>query len=176
LRAERIRISMSVVIRTEESFDVDAIAAVHRACFPTDGEARLVDALRAAGRLTISLVAVVDAAVVGHVAFSPVMTADGETGLGLGPIGVLESHRRQGIADGLVRTGLLACKTAGYAWVVVLGDPAYYGRFGFGPASTFGLSDEYGGCEHFQAIELLPGELPTGAGLVRYAPEFSAVA
>jgi len=166
---------MSVVIRTEESSDLDAIADVHRACFPTDGEARLVDALRAAGRLTISLVAVAGDAVVGHVAFSPVTTADGQTGLGLGPIGVLESHRCQGIGDGLVRTGLLACKTADYAWAVVLGDPAYYGRFGFEPASTFGFSDEFGGGEHFQAIELAPGGLPTGAGLVRYAPEFNAL-
>jgi len=165
---------MSVVIRTEESFDWGAIADVHRACFPTEGEARLVDALRAAGRLTISLVAIADDAVIGHVAFSPVTVAGGQTGLGLGPIGVLESHRRQGIGAGLVRTGLLACKTADYAWAVVLGDPAYYGRFGFEPAATFGLADEFGGGEHFQAIELTASGLPTGAGLVRYAPEFNA--
>jgi putative acetyltransferase len=167
---------MSVAIRTEEYSDWDAIAAVHRDCFPTNGETRLVDALRAAGRLTISLVADADNEVVGHVAFSPVTVEGGQTGLGLGPIGVLESYRRQGIADGLVRTGLLACKTADYGWAVVLGDPAYYGGFGFKPASTFGLSDEFGGGKHFQAIELVPGELPIGAGLVRYAPEFNAFA
>ena len=62
---------MTYIVRTEESIDLDAIFAVNRACFPTDGEAKLVDALRAAGRLSISLVAVVDDRVVGHVAFQP---------------------------------------------------------------------------------------------------------
>lgn len=166
---------MTVVIRTEEAIDIDAITAVHRACFPTEGEARLVDALRAAGRLTISLVAVADNAVVGHVAFSPVTSADGQTGLGLGPIAVLDAHRRQGIGSHLVRTGLLAGKTADYGWCVVLGDPAYYSRFGFEPAPKFGLTDEYGGGNYFQATELAAGKLPAGAGLVRYAHEFNAL-
>jgi putative acetyltransferase len=165
---------MSVVVRTEEAVDIPAITAVNRACFPTDAEANLVDALRAAGRLSISLVAVVDDKVVGHVAFSPVTTANGEAGLGLGPLAVLEHHRCQGIGAGLVRSGLLACQTADYGWAVVLGDPAYYARFGFRPASEFGLSDFQGG-EHFQAIELIPGQLPQNAGVVRYAPEFNAL-
>jgi putative acetyltransferase len=166
---------MSVVIRTEEPIDLDAIAAVHRACFPTEGEAKLVEALRAAGRLTISLVAIAGDQIVGHIAFSPVTTSGGKTGLGLGPIAVLEPHRRGGVGSHLVLTGLLACKTADYGWAVVLGDPAYYSRFGFEPASSFGLSDEFGGDEHFQATELVPGQLPVGAGLVRYAPEFNAL-
>jgi putative acetyltransferase len=166
---------MTCIIRTEESIDLDAIAAVHRACFPTDGEARLVNALRAAGRLTISLVAIAGDQIIGHVAFSPVTAASGKTGLGLGPIAVLEAHRRQGIGSHLVLTGLLACKTADFGWAVVLGDPAYYSRFGFEPASSFGLSDEFGGGEHFQAAELVPGQLPAGAGLVRYSPEFNAL-
>jgi putative acetyltransferase len=167
---------MTCIVRTEEAFDLAAISAVNRACFPTDDEANLVDALRAAGRLSISLVAVADNEVVGHVAFSPVTTANGETGLGLGPLAVLEQHRCRGIGAGLVRTGLLACKTADYGWVVVLGDPAYYARFGFRTAIEFGLSDEFQGGEHFQAIELIPGQLPHNAGVVRYAPEFNAFA
>jgi putative acetyltransferase len=57
-----------------------------------------------------------------------------------------------------------------------MGEPAYYSRIGFRPAAEFGLSDEYGGGQAFQAIELVPGALPVGAGLVRYAPEFAAVA
>jgi putative acetyltransferase len=165
---------MTCIIRTEEAADIPAIFAVNRACFPTDGEAKLVDALRAAGRLSISLVAVVDDEVVGHVAFSPVTTEGGETGLGLGPLAVLEVHRCQGIGAHLVRAGLLGCKTADYGWAVVLGDPAYYSRFGFQVAREFGLSDEFGGGDHFQAIELIPGQLPNGAGLVRYAREFHA--
>ncbi len=58
---------------------------------------------------------------------------------------------------------------------MVLGEPAYYSRFGFRPAPEFGLSDQYGGGSAFQVIELVPGALPVGAGLVRYAPQFAVV-
>jgi putative acetyltransferase len=166
---------MTCIVRTEEALDTRDIDAVLRASFPTDGEANLVDALRAAGRLSISLVAVAEDRVVGHVAFSPVTTDKGAIGLGLAPLAVTEEYRRQGIGAHLVRTGILACKTADYGWCVVLGDPDYYGRFGFDPASKFGLSDEFGGGPHFQAIELVGGQLPNGAGVVRYAPEFNAL-
>jgi putative acetyltransferase len=161
-------------IRSEQPGDESAIHAVHAASFPTELEASLVAALRAAGRLTISLVAEVDEALVGHVAFSPVMAASGAKGIGLAPVAVLKSHRRQGIAARLIREGLLKCQSKGFAWAVVLGEPAYYGRFGFRLASEFGLSDEYGGAPYFQALELLPGGMPVGAGLVKYAPEFAA--
>jgi putative acetyltransferase len=148
---------------------------VHAASFPTDLEARLVDLLRAAGRLSVSLVAEVGDAVVGHIAFSPVTVATGAAGVGLAPVAVTEPHRRQGVAAALVRAGLEECRAAGLGWAVVMGEPAYYSRFGFRPATEFGLADEYGGGPAFQAIELVPGTLPVGAGLVRYAPEFAAV-
>jgi putative acetyltransferase len=164
-----------VAIHPERPGDVAAVHAVHTASFPTDVEARLVDLLRSAGRLPVSLVAEIGDAVVGHVAFSPVTTASGAIGVGLAPVAVVESHRRQGIAAALVRAGLEACRAAGFGWAVVMGEAAYYSRFGFRPASEFGLSDEYGGGPAFQAIELVPGALPLGAGLVRYAPEFAAV-
>jgi putative acetyltransferase len=64
------------------------------------------------------------------------------------------------------------CEEAGCGFVVVLGDPAYYRRFGFRPARSFGLSDEYGGGDAFQALELREGAIPPGGGVVRYAPEF----
>jgi putative acetyltransferase len=64
---------------------------------------------------------------------------------------------------------------ANFGWVVVLGEPAYYARFGFRPASEFGLSDEYRGGSAFQAMELIDGALPAGAGLVRYAHEFATL-
>ena len=59
---------------------------------------------------------------------------------------------------------------------MVLGEPGYYGRFGFQPAPGLDLGDAYGGGDTFQVIELLPGAIPVGAGLVRYAPEFALVA
>lgn len=160
-------------IRLEQLGDLSAIHAIHAASFPTAGEARLVDLLRAAGRLSVSLVAEVDKSLVGHIAFSPVTIASGAVGAGLGPIAVIGLHRRQGIAANLARDGLRACREAGFGWAVVLGAPAYYARFGFRPASEFGLSDEYRGGPAFQAVELVPKALPVGAGLVRYAPEFA---
>jgi len=162
-------------VRPERPGDVAAIYAVHAASFPGVDEARLVDLLRDAGRLSVSLVAEVDGAVVGHVGFSPVTVASGAIGAGLAPLAVIEAHRRQGVAAELVRAGLAASGVAGFGWAVVLGDPEYYGRFGFQAAADVGLSDEYGGGAAFQAMELAPGALPVGAGLVRYAPEFASL-
>jgi putative acetyltransferase len=164
------------MIRAERPDYAAAIYAVHATSFPTNLEARLVDALRAAGRLTASLVADESGVVVGHVAFSPVTTEAGATGVGLGPVAVLPSHRRRGIAAEIIRSGLEACRAAGFGWAVVLGEPGYYARFGFRPAAEFGLSDEYGGRAAFQVQELTPGTMPVGAGLVRYAPEFGVFA
>jgi putative acetyltransferase len=163
------------VVRPERSEDAAAIHAVHASSFPTNLEARLVDALRAAGRLSVSLVAEVDGAIVGHVAFSPVTVGTGQVGIGLAPVAVLEAHRRRGVAARLIAAGLDACRAAGFGWAVVLGEPGYYARFGFRPAADIGLSDEYGGGPAFQVLELFPGTLPVGAGLVRYAPEFAGL-
>ncbi len=74
-----------------------------------------------------------------------------------------------------MRAGLAACRSAGFAWAVVLGSPAYYARFGFRPAAAAGLADEYAGGPAFQCMELTPGGLPIGPGLVRYAPEFGSL-
>ena len=161
-------------IRLESPADRCAIHAVHAACFPTPYEADLVDALRHAGRLSISLVAAQEAEVVGHVAFSPVTAPGGAAGMGLGPVAVLASWRRRGIAAQLIRAGLDQCAESRHGFVVVLGDPRYYQRFGFRPAGRWGWHDEFGGGDAFQALELRPGVIPAGAGAVRYAPEFTA--
>jgi putative acetyltransferase len=167
--------AVTINIRSEETGDRDAIHRIHAASFPTDAEARLVDALRAAGHLTVSLVAMQEDEIVGHVAFSPVSLAGAANGVGLAPVAVLPAFRRRGIAQELIRQGLAACQGVNQAFVVVLGEPAYYRRFGFQPASRWTLSDEYGGGDAFQAMELQPGAIPASGGLVRYAPEFAAV-
>lgn len=161
------------LIRPERFDDVTAIRRVHEAAFPADAEAKLVDRLRTAGRLAVSLVAIVDAEVVGHIAFSPVTLAGVPIGLGLAPLAVLPTVAGRGIGAALVRAGLAACRQQGTGLVVVLGDPTYYARFGFTPASQFALRDEYGGGDAFQAIELTPGAVPAGGGLVRYGEEFA---
>ena len=162
-----------VGIRPEAPPDLAAIHAVHLAAFPTDAEARLVDTLRDAGRLTISLVAVVEEGVVGHVAFSPVTVDTIVGGLGLAPIGVLPAFQQRGVGSRLIADGLAHARSLRVPFVVLLGAPAYYARFGFGPASAVGLRDEYGGGPAFQGIELMEGAIPRDGGLVRYAPEFA---
>lgn len=162
---------MPLVIRSETPGDAAAIQAVHEACFPGPLEARLVEALRGAGKLSISLAGCVEGQVVGHVAFSPVVA--GETmGLGLAPVGALEAFRRQGISQRLIEEGLSRARQLPFGYVVVLGDPQYYGRFGFEPASRYGLVDEYGGGDAFQVVATQPNGIPRDAGLVRYATEF----
>jgi len=144
--------------------------------FPTTAEARLVDALRAGGHLSISLVAQEDEMIVGHVAMSPVTVAGARAGLGLGPVAVVPERQQRGIGHRLISQGLAVARGLGMGLVVVLGKPAYYGRFGFKPAAEFGLTDEYGGGQAFQVLELRPGAVPRGAGLVQYAAEFALVA
>jgi putative acetyltransferase len=160
-------------IRSEQPGDQAAIRAVHEAAFPTPAEGNLVDALRAAGRLTLSLVGLVDHQLVGHVAFSPLTVP---AGLGLAPIAVLPARQRRGLGGQLIRESLKICREKGTGFVVVLGSPDYYGRFGFRPASRWGLQDEYGGGDAFQLIELIEGSVPVGHGLVQYSPEFSMFA
>lgn len=163
------------IIRVERPGEAREVYAVHAASFPTESEARLVDALRAAGRLKLSLVATDRDRIAGHVGFSPVTVAGAAEGVGLAPVAVIPEYRRRGIAARLVREGLAACRTSGCGFVVVFGEPRYYARFGFTPASRWGLHDEYGGGDAFQALELRPGAIPSDGGVVRYAPEFNAV-
>ncbi|MFI4915472.1 MAG: GNAT family N-acetyltransferase [Phycisphaerales bacterium JB060] len=164
----------AVTIRAERAEDVDAIDRVLRAAFPTADEAELVRQLRTDGDLRVSLVAELDGAVVGCVAISPV-TIDGESceGVGLAPVAVLPSHQGRGIGATLVAAALAACW--GAAFCVVLGEPAYYRRFGFRRAAKFGLSSIYNAGDAFMALALPHGALPEGGGVVRYARAFDAL-
>ncbi len=165
-------------IRAERPEESAAIRTVHQQAFyPSPNEAHLVELLRRAGRMAFSLVAVSDGLIVGHVAFSPVTIVPAPAmprrALALGPIGVLPAYQRRGIGSRLIREGLETCRESGYGFVVLLGDPRYYRRFGFVPASTYRLSNEYGAGDAFMALELQPGALHGVEGLVRYAPEFA---
>ncbi len=158
-------------IRLETPGDRAAIRLLVVAAFPTRAEADLVDRLRADGEVVYSLVATDDAAVVGHVLFSP-MTAPFRA-LGLAPVATAASHRRQGIASLRIKEGLALAGADGWQAVFVLGDPDYYGRFGFNAALAAAFSSPYAG-EHFMALTL-GGTLPTLAGEVAYAPAFAAL-
>lgn len=129
----------------------------------------IVDALRRASALTISQVAIVDEAIIGHVAISPVSISDGSTGwFGLGPISVLPEFQRQGVGSKLMRSSLTTLEETGADGCVVLGDPAYYGRFGFKVVD--GLVFPGVPAEYFQALSFT-GTFPTGE--VTYHEAFS---
>jgi putative acetyltransferase len=164
-----------IFIRQEEPGDAAGIRTVLERAFPRPAEADLVDLLRQSGKATLSFVAFEHITIVGHILFSPV-SLEPEIprlpGLGLGPVAVLPEYQRQGIGSRLVRLGLAASKKFDYAYLVVLGHPAYYHRFGFQTGSKLGLCNEYGVQDEFMALELCPGALNGVRALVRYAPEF----
>lgn len=170
--------SAAPALRAEEPADAAALHAVHASAFPTESEARLVDALRANGNAVVSLVAASASEIVGHVLFSPVTIEPGPLGargLGLAPLAVRPAQQRRGIGAALVAAGLDACRKAGIAFVVVLGEPHYYRRFGFRRARSAGLDNEYGADEEFMLLELQPDALRGVHGTVRYGTEFAAL-
>jgi putative acetyltransferase len=126
-----------MIIRKERNSDIEAISAVTIAAFQNHPisnhtEQFIVNALRAADALTLSLVAEVEGQVVGHIAFSPVTIADGsQIWHGLGPISVLPEFQKQGIGKALMREGLSMLKALGSKGCVLVGAPEYYHRFGF---------------------------------------------
>lgn len=138
-------------IRSERPADVATIRALTRAAFAnaphsSQTEAAIVDALRDAGALTLSLVAEDDGEILGHVAFSPV-TVGGDAGwYGLGPVSVWPESQCRGIGQSLIRHGLDVLRRMGAKGCVLIGDPAYYSRFGFiaDPGVTYGdIPPEY---------------------------------
>ena len=165
---------MNVLVRPEHSSDAAAIDHVLRSSFATDQEARLVDRLRNHQRLRLSLVAEITGVIIGHIAFSEVTIAGSvasSAGVGLAPLAILPELQRRGLGSQLINEGLCACTRQGAGFVVVLGAPEYYHRFGFRSADLFGLKNEYGARDEFMVLELKTGSITPG--LIRYASEFS---
>jgi len=168
-----------IEIRGETTGDYPAVRRVNELAFGQPNEADLVDGLRANARPYISLVAIIDEQVVGHIFFSPVSIEsekDTLTAMGLAPMAVLPEYQNQGIGTQLVKEGLKECRGRGHDVVVVLGHPNFYPRFGFEPARLKMLRSEYDvPDEVFMVLELIEGALGGHRGLVKYHPEFNKV-
>ena len=163
---------MEFCIRNEEEKDFVQVRAILQATFPSEAESKLVEALHANGKAVISLVAVKNDVVLGHILLSPVTTTppSDAKGIGLAPVSVRPDAQSLGIGSQLIREGLHLCRELGYDYCVVLGSPKYYQRFGFEKASRYGMQNEYGVDDEFMVIRLSDQGV---AGLVKYAPEFS---
>jgi putative acetyltransferase len=168
-----------IIVREEHVTETPLIEALIESAFGRRDEARLVNALRSHTSEFVSLV-VLDA---GELIANAVLTAVtiegalGVRGLGLAPVCVSPQHRGRGIGTALVRHALQRSMHGEVGFAVVWDDTEYYARFGFKPASAFGLRDESAAsAATMQAVEFWPGALRHCTGTVRYAPEFSLVA
>jgi len=143
---------MKLTIRNENPADYEAISDVTRKAFlhhpfSRQTEQAIILALRAAGVLTLSLVAEFEGRLVGHIAFSPVTLSDGtKNWFGVGPLSVAPELQKQGIGKALMIEGISKLKKLGAHGCALVGDPAYYPRFGFKncPSLTYeGIPPQY---------------------------------
>ncbi|MEV7781275.1 N-acetyltransferase [Kitasatospora sp. NPDC088351] len=168
---------MKVSTRIECPDDAPATRRVHMAAFPGPDEADLVDALRRdpAWLPGLSVVAVDESGlVVGHALLTRLPVGDGK-GLALAPVAVAPEWQRKGVGELVVRAALSAAEDAGEKLVIVLGDPDYYGRFGFTPAQRHEVTGPFEVPDiYFQALAL-PAYDGAPRGLCRYPEPFEAV-
>lgn len=165
-------------IRPEQKSDHALIHEVNRLAFGGEDEARLVESIRNSALFIpeLSLVAVEDSTIVGHILFSPVTIETDEgslEALALAPMAVRPDYQRKGVGTALVRQGLDVCRRMGYRIVIVIGHPHYYPRFGFTQARAKGFEAPFPvPDEAFMVCELLEGSLDGAAGTVRYPEAF----
>lgn len=148
-----------MIIRPEHPQDFKEIRTLVTSAFKgaphsAGTEGAIVDSLRKGNALTVSLVAVQDGEIVGHVAFSPVkIEGTGENWYGLGPVAVHPNQQRKGIGSKLIEAGLEQIKSLSAAGCVVLGDPLYYSRFGFKVDASLSFPDVP--AEYFQCLDFV---------------------
>ncbi len=169
-----------IVIRPEAPEDVDSIHYVNKQAFGQENESELIKKIRNRGALIISLVAIQDGEIVGHIAFSPAVIESGISNfeaIALAPMAVLPACQRKGIGLQLVQAGLEECRRLGYEIVVVLGHPEYYPCFGFALARPKGIECEFEvPDEAWMVLELREGALVGRRGMVKFQPEFREAA
>jgi len=168
-----------ITIRSEEPRDFDQVRTINDSAFDSGPEAGLVDALRANCTDCLSLVAEDEGLVVGHILFTPVVVespAGTVRGMGLAPMAVQPGRQRSGVGSALVLRGLELLRDDGCPFVIVVGHPEYYPRFGFDRASRFGLRSQWDGVpdDAFMVAVFDPDGLPEGGDVARYRDEFDA--
>lgn len=161
----------TMILRDETPSDHAAVRALLAAAFPTLAEADLVERLRAAGDAAFEAVAVGPGGIVGHAMLSRM--AAPFPALGLAPVAVAAEARRRGVGAALIARLLAGAEAAGWRAAFVVGDPAYYGRFGFDADLAAPFASPYAG-PYLMACAL-GGPLPAGSGRVDYAPAFAAL-
>ncbi|WP_288413287.1 N-acetyltransferase [uncultured Sphingomonas sp.] len=165
------------VIRAATGADAPAVDGLLRACFPRDEEARLVQQLAIDGDLVLVLVAEDAGVVVGMIAASRMqVTADTRevAAVALAPLAVAKAARGQGVGEALVAAAIAHLRGARVELAFVLGDPAYYGRFGFEAATARGFDSPYAG-EYFLGIRLNDGPCVHTPGAAVHARAFAAL-
>jgi putative acetyltransferase len=169
-------VSIDFDIRGEQPQDIPGIREVNRQAFGQSQEASVVDKLRENCNDILSVVALAENRIVGHILFSPAVieSENGSiVGSGLAPIAVLPEYQRQGIGSELVMTGIAKVREDGCPFIIVLGHPEYYVRFGFEPASKFGISSEWEvPDEAFMLLVLNEGTIKGVSGVAKYRQEW----
>ena len=177
------QIGILMIIRKEMEHDREAVRNVTIEAFESsefgyNQEAELIDLIRTQTQKHVSLVAEFESKVVGHILFSPVQVVSENAtieGMGLGPLSVAVSQQNYGIGQRLVMTGLHELELAACPFVVVLGHPDYYSRFGFSPASHFGIQHGFDGIPQQVFFVLANPEsaaTPINSGRAYYLPAF----
>jgi len=166
-------------IRLEKPEDVQQVRSIHERAFRQPTEADAVDRLRLTCPEALSVVAEDDGRIVGHILFTPVVIESPKRkveGMGLAPMAVLPKCQRQGIGSKLVEHCLKILRERGCPFVIVLGHPEYYPRFGFVPASTYNLTSQWKNVpdESFMILVFDEEILQGVSGVARYRDEFNA--
>jgi len=171
-------VKLNNTIRSESPPDYIEIRRINDLAFMQKQEGELVENLRKRPEYIpqLSLIAVSEAGIVGHILFFPVNINTGSMiipTLSLGPMAVIPELQKNGIGGALIIKGLQKCKDLGFGSVMVLGHPDYYPRFGFKKASTWKIKDPFGAPdEAIMAIELTEGSLGFGGGIIEYPKEY----